>query len=248
MDKERVYTALNKIYFSAEKHEQKVVSHLPNLLSRARVFVDVGASLGQYTFYANQCMTNGQIIAIEADPIRFEELERNCRQWAALSSNKLTAIHAAVGDRNGQITFYTTNSTLSGGLFIREKQQEKLSGSSKLAQWQGVTVNSITLDTLFSQTLNQQVPDVVKVDVEGSELRVLRGAKQLLELGQTRFLVELHNWDDPEGQHDAKDVHRFMASFNYVPSFFQGQPLFVKRKWIKVHRLLWTINNRLRLP
>lgn len=247
MDKERVYAALNKIYFSPDKHEQKVVTHLPNLLSRARVFIDVGASLGQYTFYANQCMTGGHIIAIEADPIRFEELERNCREWEGLSSNKLTAIHAAVGDRDGEITFYTTNSTLSGGLFIREKQQERLAGSQKLEQWQSVTVNGITLDTLVSQTLNQQIPDVVKVDVEGSELRVLKGSKQLLELGQTKFLVELHNWGDPEGQNDAKDVHRFMASFNYIPAFFQGQPLFIKRKWTTLHRLLWTMNNRLRL-
>jgi FkbM family methyltransferase len=247
MDKERVYAALNKIYFSPDKHEQRVVSHLPSLLSRAKVFVDVGASLGQYTFYANQCMTDGHIIAIEADPIRFEELERNCRQWEGLSSNKLTVIHAAVGDRDGEITFYTTNSTLSGGLFIRE-QQEKSSSSKKLEQWQSVTVNSITLNTLFSQTLNQQIPDIVKVDVEGSELRVLKGSRQLLELGQTRFLVELHNWDDPEGQNDAKDVHQFMASLNYIPSFFQGQPLFVKRKWKKLHRILWTINNRLSLP
>ena len=43
-------------------------------------------------------MTNGKIYAIEADPIRFKELERNCKKWERMSSNKIIPIHAAVSD------------------------------------------------------------------------------------------------------------------------------------------------------
>ncbi len=49
---------------------------------------------------------------------------------------------------------------------------------------------TITLDTLARQI--GIMPDFLKVDVEGSELRTLRGAAEIVRAGKTRILIEMH--------------------------------------------------------
>jgi FkbM family methyltransferase len=217
MDKNELYRILNKAYFSDARHEREVLDHLPVLLEGVKVFVDIGASLGQYTFFASQHLQGAQIIAIEADPIRFEELRNNCQKWGVSSTNKLTTLHAAVCDNDGEITFYTTSSNVSGGLFAHDVRPQAV-------DWEGIVVDSFKLDTLF----RDRSPDLVKLDVEGSELRVLRGATRILTEGKTKFLIELHSFVDPQGQGSPDEVLQFMKSFGYVSSNFYGQRHFAK--------------------
>jgi FkbM family methyltransferase len=217
MDKNEIYRNLNKAYFSEERHEKEVLDHLPVLLEGVRVFADVGASLGQYTFFANKHLQGGRIFAIEADPIRFEELRNNCQKWEFSSTNKLTALHAAVCDKDGKTAFYVTNSSVSGGLFTHDIRHQAV-------DWQEIVINCFKLDTIFRDCS----PDLVKIDVEGSELRVLRGAIRILRKGKTKFLVELHSFVDPEGQGGPEEVLDFMKSFGYSPTNFHGHRLFVK--------------------
>jgi FkbM family methyltransferase len=219
MDKNKVYEMLNQAYFSDDPHEKAVVNNLPTILKGVRIFVDIGASLGQYTYYANKSLQNAKIYAIEADPIRFEKLQQNSAEWEALGTNKLTVYHGAVSDRIGTITFYTTHSNVSGGLFTHDVK-------NKGVIWHEVTVESFTLDTLFAET----TPDFIKIDVEGSELRVLKGAIRLLQKGKTVFLIELHSFVDPEGQRGPREVIAFMESFGYKASNFHGQHLFKPTK------------------
>lgn len=224
MDKNEVYEILNKAYFSEEHHEKGVIEHLPELLEDARLFVDIGASLGQYTFFANKCMKGGEILAIEADPIRYERLKQNCAEWQVSSSNQINALNAAMSGKDGKIKFYTTNSNISGGLFtnplahIDEKKR-------KAVAWEEILVDSFKLDTLY----NDNVPDLIKMDVEGSELRVLKGAQNILTKGRTKFLIELHEWPDPEGQKNISQVLEFMKTFGYGASDFHGKTFFIKK-------------------
>jgi len=102
MDKTQIYEILNQVYFSEESHEKEVLEHLPEILRSVKIFVDIGASLGQYSFHANKHIRGGHIFAIEADSIRFDELKNNCRKWESLSNNKLQALHAAICDKDGK--------------------------------------------------------------------------------------------------------------------------------------------------
>jgi len=227
MEEEQIFQELNKVYFSEEMHEKPVIEHLPELLASAKLFVDIGASLGQYTYFANKVMLGGEIIAIEADPIRFKQLKQNCQKWEFESGgrNKLTPVQAAASNQSGTITFYTTHSSVSGGLFPHKFRGEGRHASGELIQYGEITVNSITLDTF----LGGRIPDVVKMDVEGGELRVLQGATRLLTAGKTKVLIEVHGWVDPQGQKRPGDVHDFMVKFDFLGSDFHGKALFVKR-------------------
>jgi FkbM family methyltransferase len=223
MDKHEIYEMLDKVYFSDQMDEKEVIDHLPQLLRSARLFVDIGASLGQYTYFANQLMTAGQIVAIEADPIRFEKLESNCHTWSTSSSNTLKCLQGAVSDSGGKISFFITGSDVSGGLF-KHGLEHVSNEAKKRVGWSEIEVDSFTLDSLFQNT----IPDCVKIDVEGSELRVLRGGENILGRGKTIFLVELHDFLDPDGQRNPSEVIQYMKQFGYSHYNFYGKRLFVK--------------------
>ena len=220
MEKEQVYNILNKCYFSENMHEKEIIDDLPSLLQGVNSFVDIGSSLGQYVFFANKYIKNGTIFAIEPDPIRYEELERNCKKWETqfMNNNKLIAINGAVAEEDCEITFYSTDNSMSGGLFPHKSRSN--------VNWDEIMVKGLKLDNLFKE----DAPDFVKMDVEGVELRVLKGARKILKNGRTNFLIELHGWVDPEGQKNKNEVYKFLEEFGYRPVkvYENTRVLFVK--------------------
>jgi FkbM family methyltransferase len=224
LDKQKVYEILNEAYFSEQMHEKEVINHLPDILRATKLFVDIGASLGQYTYFANKLMKNGHIISIEPDPIRYEKLETNCKDWEKSSSNTIKCMHGAVSDSDGRISFFTTGSNLSGGLFKHDTENLQNVEKNQI-EWKRVEVDSFSLDSLF----RDNIPDVVKIDVEGSELRVLKGGQFILKKGKTVFLIELHKWEDPEGQRNIPEVIQFMNQFGYKQYNFYGKKLFSRK-------------------
>ena len=89
MNRDEIIQRLERAYFSEDMDERRIIEALPRLLRDGSLFVDVGASLGQYTFAASRAMRNGTILAIEADPMRFETLRSNCEKWSAESTNRI---------------------------------------------------------------------------------------------------------------------------------------------------------------
>lgn len=162
MDESKILEIMNKGYFGADPDEKEVLEHLPLILASVKVFVDIGASLGQYALHVNKHIRGGEIFAIEADPFRFAALKDNCREWVSLSDNKLHPIHAALSDSNGEAHFYTTNSPVSGGLFIHDVSHVS-EERRKAIKWEEIIVKSLKLDTLVGDV----GVDLIKIDVEG---------------------------------------------------------------------------------
>jgi len=230
MQKEEIIRTLNQAYFSEQRHEKRLIELLPSVLSQFQVFVDLGASLGQYTYFANQMIKGGRLFAIEPDCIRFEELEKNCCQWAIESENHITPIRAAVAEKEGEISFYSTRSNVSGGLFRHATQDENV-------EWHEEKVPCTTLD----QILADDREAFIKMDVEGVELRVLRGATETLKQGKSIFLIEIHPWIDPEGQKNTQEIFSLMKSFGYRGIKLFGHWFFVPfgKTWLKLQAVKW---------
>jgi len=200
-----LYTTLEAQYFGENMHEKDEIECLPELLKGVSVFVDVGASLGQYSFFANTILKYGRIYCIEADSVRVRRLRELAAEWEKLSTNKITVIHAAAAEMDGKITFFRTDANVSGGIFIHD------SGSPSSSRWTKCEVDSISLDSLCKDVQ----PDLIKIDVEGSEYSVLRGAREILARGKCRFFVEVHPWGDESANKTPADVFRLFAQFGY---------------------------------
>lgn len=199
MDLESAFAHLDNTYFGPNAYERDEIAQLPDRLADCQVFIDVGASLGQYTYHANQVMRDGHIYAIEADPDRYAVLEHRCKEWAESGSNTITPVHAAVGDSHEPVTFYVTRSQISGGFFpVSERSDE----------YRPITVDQVMLDDFYEPGS----PTFVKIDVEGAELRVMRGAERHLDGQQTSYLTEITWWGDRERGYTSADYLRYLRS------------------------------------
>lgn len=186
MNAEQIYSTLEEAYFGEHPHEAGELLILPELIGDAKIFVDVGASLGQYTRAANAIMQDSLIYAIEADPIRFRRLEVNCKSWEAKTTNRIIPLHAAASDKNGTIEFCVTGTSISGAIF----ELNELSQS-----WERVQVQQMLLDDLL---VGQDAKKMfIKMDIEGAEYRALQGMRHVLSM-HPQLLIELHAWGDPE--------------------------------------------------
>ncbi len=207
-DLQRLYRELETSYFGDQPQEQKEIDHFRRVVSGAKVFVDVGASLGQYTYLANEVMVGGEIFCLEADPIRFNRLSELCREWEEKSRNRLIPCLGAICERDGQTPFFIANANVSGGLFLQRENERLVRDYT----WQEIEVRCMTLDTLLAD----KVPDLVKIDVEGAECRVLDGARRLVAQKRTRFFVEVHPWGDVSYHKCPRDVFRFFLHSGYT--------------------------------
>ena len=137
----------------------------------ARV-LDVGAHQGIVGLILARIVgPEGLVVAVEAEPHNAAVARRNA---AVNNARNVTVVHAAVGARNGVLSF-----------------REGLNGSVVRDATPGaVEVRSLTVDELAER---HGLPDVVLVDVEGYEAHVLAGATRTIEAGATDFFVELHS-------------------------------------------------------
>src|SRR5271156_2236582 len=242
METEALYEVLEQQYFGTNMQERIEIYYLPQILHNVSLFVDVGGSLGQYSFCANKSLKGARIVAIEADPFRYQHLAEAAANWEKLSSNQIQVMHAAAADKPGKVEFYSAPENASGGLFVSHRGDSGFSGSSPGAEAED---DFVSLDSVFKDCK----PDFVKMDVEGAEYRVLLGAREILKEGNCRFFVEIHPWGDVELKKTAADVFRLFASFDYDFKRVHRHWLFEKstqpiKRFVKNKMIVFIMNHQ----
>ena len=119
---------------------------------------------GQYTSQVNKNVNKNSIYSIEPHSVKFEKLKINCCDLENSSYNNIYPLKIALSDHDGSIKLERNN----------------LSNESIIA-------DSYKLDTLFKIIK----PDLIKIDVTGQELEILKGSIQILQQGRAKFLIAL---------------------------------------------------------
>jgi FkbM family methyltransferase len=147
--------------------EPESAAFIGNFLKPGMVFFDVGAHIGEYTLIASRVVgPAGAIHAFEAQPDTFALLQRNC---AANATQNVTLNSSAVCEREGGVEFDV----------CKEPSMSSMAAAGKLERSLArIRVPGVTLDA-YCQT-HGVWPSLLKIDVEGAELLVLRGAESLL--------------------------------------------------------------------
>jgi FkbM family methyltransferase len=140
----------------------------------AAVVYDVGANAGSYTILASVLVGNsGRVIAFEPVPANVEFLRQHVR---INGLQNVTIVSAAVDERTGEAKFEPTSDWVLGHLSTAGP----------------MTVETVTLDD-YAVRADARLPDVIKVDVEGGELGVLRDAAQLLKRAKPIIFLAVHS-------------------------------------------------------
>lgn len=150
------------------------------------VAIDVGANVGAYTLLFGQWVgPRGRVVAFEPQPEIFAGLSAHVRLNHL--DAVVTPVMAAVGDRET-----TADLVVSGTAGESRLAGTLADGTSRFASSdETLSTTLVTLDRYCAREGLR--PDVIKVDVEGWELAVLRGARGLLERHPAIALfVEMH--------------------------------------------------------
>jgi FkbM family methyltransferase len=151
--------------------------------------VNVGANIGVFDIQCCAAEPNLRIISAEPDPGTFGMLMENLKENKI--DSRVSAFNVAVADK-------------AGSLFFKSGAEE--SGHRVLASdGQGTEVPCITLDELFDRGGVTRC-DLLKIDTEGSEGPIVRGASPSLWPKVARVVVEYHDHVVPESRKTTWDV------------------------------------------
>jgi FkbM family methyltransferase len=175
------------------------------------VVVDIGANIGRYTIISSKRVgANGKVVAIEAHPGNFEMLNSNIK---LNQLTNVTPLNYAVYSKETKIKLYLPDeesgytmhhSIMSNYVFTKYKDKT----GDKF-----VEVNANTLDYLLQL---KGITDVnwVKIDVEGAEFEVLKGAHNVLSNSKDiSLLIEVHGKDTYEPIIESLRSYNFKIDF-----------------------------------
>lgn len=148
---------------------------LQAVLGPGQVFFDIGANVGFFTLLGSRIVgEEGAVVAFEPLPENLSALQAHVRLNGA---RNVTVVGAAVSDRDGRERFGPADNPAMGGLAA--------DGS--------IDVVTVALDDLVREGAVRR-PDVLKIDVEGAESRVLAGARRTLEEARPTVVLSAHGW------------------------------------------------------
>ena len=180
-------------------YERASVAAIQSLLERDSIFFDIGAHMGLFTLQAAPLCA--AVYAFEPMPATREFLKHN------VSANNLHNVNinaCAISDSEGEVEIYEGSQNNTG-----------TSSLTRPPNYSGCTfrVPSLTLDS-YTATLGV-VPSVIKIDVEGAELLVLKGARNLLRERHPAILMEFAPNNLARFDHSVDDLASELRNLGY---------------------------------
>jgi FkbM family methyltransferase len=171
------------------RYDALQVAWLSNHLREGDIAVDIGAHCGVYSILmAAKCGHTGHVVAFEPDPHSREVLVKNLNLNPCIRRPTVEA--CACSDEIGQATLF------SGGGNSRSSLVRSAVELSFVHNTEEIQVPVVTLDSYLLER-NLPEPRCVKIDAEGAEIRILKGAKRIL-LSSADLVCELHPYAWPE--------------------------------------------------
>lgn len=159
-------------------HEPYLIDIARNFLPQGGTFLDVGSHVGLYTL--NLANKAGVIYAIEANPETYTTLKANlAANDERLVNCQVVAYNFAAWDRDEPLSLVDENGKSTGG-------------STRCVP---NPVHAMTQGKRLDEVLPPSPPkiDLVKIDVEGAEARVLKGLSNRLVIDRPTLFIEMHD-------------------------------------------------------
>ena len=158
--------------------------------------IDIGAHIGAYTILASEKVGNtGKVIAIEPEPQNYQRLLEN----VIINNFKNVVLKkTALSDHNGLERLYISPSSVRHSLL---PQEGKITSIEVIVK---------TLDILLEELHIKKV-DIIKIDVEGAEIEVIKGAKETLQNNpDAKIIVASYHYPG-----EVKEVQDFLHNMGF---------------------------------
>lgn len=199
--------------FGQSELEAEMVS---KITKKNNLAIDVGAAEGFYSYIFSKHFSH--VISFEPHPAQFKRLN-------SFAPKNVNANKIALSDKDSLLNFFIPK--VNGKYIPHEAkviEDSEVGHKSSLGEIQ--QVNSIKLDSFLSSE-DKGMVDIIKIDVEGYELKALMGMKEILIKSKPVILCEIELRHDPH----------FMETFNFLIN--QGYKIFVTRDGKKLDKLIF---------
>ena len=184
-------------------HEHNDMLFAIHFLRDDDLFIDVGANVGVYTVLAAaQC--GAQVISFEPVPETYRHLKRNVLvndiHERVLLINKAAA---------GEVKSVYFTSTLDAGNHVLLQEDS--------IQEQKIKIDCTTLDLVTSR-----IPSLIKIDVEGFETEVIKGADKILSGPELKAIIIELNGSGKRYGYNEENIHDKLLSCGFLPYFYNS--------------------------
>lgn len=179
-----------------EPYSTEVVT---SLLSKGDICVDMGANIGYYTLlFARQVGDEGCVFAFEPDPENFKILESNIMRNGY---RNVVIVPMAVSDKTGETNFYISADKGDGRIYDSSDGRPFL------------TVKTTSLDDYF-KSFRRSI-NLIKMDIQGAELRALYGMRNLVAANHVKLMTEFWPTGIRKSGFEGSDYLRELRSLNF---------------------------------
>ncbi|KAH6773954.1 FkbM family methyltransferase [Perilla frutescens var. hirtella] len=187
---------------------------LHNSHNRNAIFVDVGANVGMATFAA--AIMGFRVLAFE--PV-FENLQRICDGiYFNRVGDLIELFEAAASDRSGNITFHKLVGRLDNSAVSATGAKMAFKSNEEIA----LQVRSIPLDEVIRESEHVVA---LKIDVQGWEYHVLKGASKLLSRKKSEAPYLIYEEDErllQASNSSAREIREFLRTVGYHQCTMHG--------------------------
>ena len=158
-------------------YEEDLASFLASNIQSGSVFYDLGAHWGYFSLLASKLVGDkGRVYAFEPMPRNFRHLQKNLE---INSTQQIELFNLAVSEKIGKVRFSNTDDSFANTYVTNS--------SGNLLE-----ICAINLDS-FIEKEGILPPDFIKIDVEGAELDVLKGAKETIVHFRPKIHLSTHD-------------------------------------------------------
>ena len=198
--------AMGAAFYWMGFHELNEWRFLNKHLTAEMVFVDVGANQGEYALFAAKRLTKGKVLAFEPVDFFFDLLEDNT---ARNRFSNIQVFPFGLSDAYQRLPIY------AGPAGAGEHE-----GLATIFQSQ---VRNRLVQEIELQIFDDLVPglgltrmDFIKIDVEGAELMVLKGARKSIEKYRPWVMLEINAETFQNASYTVDEIRTFFDSLQYA--------------------------------
>lgn len=195
------------------------------MIKKGDTIIDVGANIGYYSIMASELIGgSGKILSFEPVSKTFKRLSVNVSPLSNIKAHQ-----AACGQENGKISIYDFGDSISAGSRISSPPEIDIPYTIE-------EVSMIKLDDFIDGKV-----DVVKIDVEGYELNVLKGMQKIIASNPNiKILLEVNKDLLIKATTSPQEIFSYLKSFGLSPWEFDGKK-FTERDayWANKNMLLF---------
>ncbi len=202
--------------------EPEATAFLNNCLKPGDTFIDVGANIGYFSLLAAKNVgPNGRVIAVEASPVVYQHLVGNVNLNQA---RQIRTLNVAAAAEKGTVALYCGQECNCGATSVVCGESDVV-----IAEVHAAPLTDLISDDEWNNAR------LVKIDVEGAEVGVIRGLGPLIERGRSdrEYLIEIHPAQLRRLGHSPAEVlrtfhdagyHAYTIGNDYEPATYLQRP------------------------